>query len=171
MSQQSLFVTSSDLAGAVFDESRTYRYLLWRRWGEGPGVLWIMLNPSTADEHVLDPTLRRCLDYTKRWGFGEMVVANLYALRSTDPKELWRVDDPVGPDNLHHIEKAVRDSGRVIVGWGSNAKPDAVAAVVEIFQRLEVQPYCLRLSPKTGQPWHPLYLPKSSAPIPWSPRV
>jgi len=164
--QADLFARSADEAGAIFDEDRVYRYVLWRRWGIGPAVVWIMLNPSTADETDLDPTLRRCQDFTMRWGHPAMVILNLYGLRSTDPKGLWEVDDPYGPDNLRHIEEQCKDAALVVLGWGTNAKPEAVARVLSVLRDLGVETFCLRRT-KEGHPEHPLYLPKRLAPVPW----
>lgn len=72
-------------SSARFSDCRRYRYTLTRRFADGPTVAFIGLNPSTADEHADDPTIRRCLGFAKRWGYGELVMLNLYALRSTDP--------------------------------------------------------------------------------------
>ena len=85
------------MVGAV--SARVYRYLLTRRWGTVPAMVWIMLNPSTADAFAEDPTIRRCLIFAHREGCGGLTVVNLFALRSTDPKALTRHPDPVGPAN------------------------------------------------------------------------
>lgn len=151
---------------AAFDDDRVYRYLLRRSWGPGRHVLWIMLNPSTADESKLDPTLRRVLDFSQQWGFDGFEVCNLYALRSTDPKGLWLVADPVGPNNDAAIQAAAKRAGAVIVGWGSNAKPDRARAVAQLLANIGVQPHALKVG-KDGAPSHPLYLPKTSPMKPW----
>ncbi len=169
MTQGSLF-DDEESTGALFDDQRKYRYLLWRRWSKGPALLWIMLNPSTADETELDPTLRRCLDFTLRWGYPAMEIGNLYAYRSTEPKVLPTIPDPVGAENHAHLEKAIARAAKVVVGWGTNAKKDAIAPVLEIFERLDVQPYALKISVE-GYPCHPLYLPKRLALIPWNPKA
>lgn len=157
---------AGSVAGATFDETRTYRYTLWRSWASGGTVCWVMLNPSTADENVLDPTLRRCKDYSDRWGFGRMTVANLYALRSTDPKALWRHDDPVGPGNDEAILNLARSADLVMVGWGTNAKPERAEAVLGLIREAGKEPRCLKITSR-GFPNHPLYLPKKLAPIPF----
>lgn len=167
-------------ATAAFDDDRIYRYNLLRRWAPGPTCLWIMLNPSTADETELDPTLRRCLGFTRSWetgnprdpgeGFGAFEVCNLYALRSTKPRGLWRVDDPVGPDNDIWIGMAARRAALVIVGWGVNAKPERERHVAHLLADVGAQPHALRLT-RQGSPGHPLYVPASTMPIPWPRRL
>src|SRR5690606_14314462 len=84
-------------AGAEFSACGTYRYRLWRIWDtDKPLLLWIMLNPSTADDKQLDPTCARCQKWAQTWGYGGFMVANVFALRSTDPKGLYSINDPVG---------------------------------------------------------------------------
>lgn len=165
--QADLFDHRSEGQGALFDESRRYRYVLWRRWAPGPTVVWIMLNPSTADEFELDPTLRRCKDYSSRWGYGAMVIVNVYALRSTDPAVLRTVEDPVGAQNLEHIAEQCRKADLVVLGWGTKVlRRSDTDAVVEVLRRLDIEPRCLRIT-KEGEPQHPLYLPKRLTPILW----
>lgn len=147
------FTTSS----AAFDPSRTYRYALVRRWGTGPIVLWIMLNPSSADERTLDPTLTRCLGFSIQWGFDAFSVCNLYALRSPRPAALWRVADPVGPLNDEAIELAIAEADLIVVGWGVHAKPDRVAWISELLARSGKPVACLRVQ-QDGSPGHPLYI-------------
>jgi hypothetical protein len=156
--------------GASFSKCGRYRYLLWRYWHSplltGPPVTtctWVMLNPSTADESVLDQTLRKCMGYSKAWGYDGMLIANLYALRSTDPKGLWKVEDPVGPINDEALKYAAARHNRLVCGWGANAKPKRVYEVVELLQN----PMCLGVT-KTGAPRHPLYLRKDAALDYWS---
>ena len=164
--QRPLFADDEGRQGAVFDETGIYRYRLWRRWQEGPPIVWIMLNPSTADQYELDPTLRRCQDYSIRWGFPAMEIVNLYAYRSTEPAVLPKLKDPVGADNLRHIEDAVKDCALVLVAWGQHARTDAVAPVLKILQQHDKHPHCLKVT-KDGHPWHPLYLQKRLEPERW----
>ena len=85
---------------AVFSPCRTYRYALSRVWAaDKPYALFIGLNPSTADETLDDPTIRRCIDFAKRWGYGGLVMANLFAYRATNPSEMKAATDPVGVAN------------------------------------------------------------------------
>src|SRR5688500_11357729 len=104
--------------GAVFDRSGRYRYRLWRRWGDGGAVAFVMLNPSTADAERDDPTIRRCGGFARAWGFGSMVVVNLFALRSSDPQRLRRARDPVGRENDRHIIDVTGTSDAVVLAWG-----------------------------------------------------
>jgi hypothetical protein len=129
-----------------------YRYQLSRIWDEAkPKVLFIMLNPSTADTINDDPTIRRIVKFSKSWGYGGLYVGNLYAFRSTDPKGLLSTDDPIGPDNIPHIKTLLGLSERVIYAWGNNERePDWLSELVD-------SPYCIDIS-KKGVPKHPLYL-------------
>ncbi len=108
------------LCGASLDRSKRFRYQLWRTWNpEGPRIGFVGLNPSTADATTDDPTLRRLMGFAKQWGFGGLVLVNLYALRATDPKTLWQVDDPMGPRADEWIRKALKPVDEVVVCWGT----------------------------------------------------
>lgn len=156
--------------GADFSDCRTWRYRLWRKWNEElPSVVFLMLNPSTADEMTNDPTVERCERYAGRWGFGGMVVLNLFALRSTDPRELEKVDDPVGPENdawiagtcLGHWTAA----SPIICAWGNRGSyMNRATEVVSMIRNMDLR--CLGLN-KTGQPKHPLYLRSNITPKPF----
>lgn len=167
--------------GASFSPCRRYRYRLWRQWDASlPSVVWLMLNPSTADELVLDPTLRRCQGYARQWGAGGFEVLNLFALRSTDPKGLYGIEDPVGPDNDQTIADTFRlaslagplpgyDRPFVAVGWGRErmASPRARQLVPILPAGMELR--SLRVN-QDGSPQHPLYLPAAAKPEIWKPR-
>lgn len=135
-----------------------YRYQLWRIWDENkPLILFIMLNPSTADHTVDDPTIRRVIGFAKSWDYGGVFVVNLYAYRCTKPKDLRQTDDPMGKDNIQHIENVLGLVDRVIYAWGNNKKePDWLRDLVE-------SPYCIDVS-KKGIPKHPLFLKKELQP-------
>lgn len=164
--------TLNQPAGALFDADRVYRYLLWRTWSDGPRIVWLLLNPSTADEERLDPTLTRCRDYAERWGFGGMDVLNLFALRSTDPAGLYQVVDPVGPANDDITTAILEGAELVVAGWGAEvASPRArrtpvvrerPRAVCDLAARLERKSalQCLGTT-ASGEPRHPLYLKKA----------
>ncbi len=154
---------SLDDAGAVFSPCRRYRYSLFRRWAEGPQCCFVMLNPSTADELKDDPTIRRCIGFAKSWSCGSLVVGNIFAYRSTDPDELYRQEDPVGPENDRWLQFMQTESPLVIAAWGNHGthqgRGDAVRALVPGL-------YVLGLT-KTGQPKHPLYVAGVTKPVPW----
>lgn len=145
---------------AAFSPCERYRYALNRRWREGlPVAVWVMLNPSTADHEQLDPTIRRCVGFSKSWGCSGLIVVNAYALRSTDPKGLWREGDPVGPHNdlvLRKMAAHAADGAKVIAAWGANIKPDREREVYDLL-RAHGPVYCLGTT-KAGHPKHPLYL-------------
>jgi len=153
-------------AGATFDPARVYRYHLWRHWAPGPRVLWVMLNPSTADEHVLDPTLRRCEGFTRAWGYNGFEVVNLFALRSTDPSALRHPErDPVGAANDAAIVAAAQDHqiDRIVCGWGRHGRLLGRDHVV----RHLLRGYVLHALGRNadGSPVHPLYQPSHRLPV------
>lgn len=172
----SLFKTPS---GAILDETRMYRYRLWREIPAVEGfvqnkgtVAFVMLNPSTADETEDDQTIYTCLALTGRWGYRRLVVVNLFAYRTKSPKELRKVKDRVkaiGPMNAHYIEHAALTSELVICAWGTNGS--LMARASEVFDQLwdahlwkgRPAPHYLKLS-KHGMPEHPLYKPYTTTP-------
>ncbi len=144
--------------GADISSCGTYRYRLWREWGNGFPLLWIMLNPSTADAQQDDPTIRKCVGFAKQWGFGRIEVVNLFALRSTSPKVIKKHYDPVGPDNDAVIIDACRrhNSTGIIAAWGSHG--DVLGRAESMKERLMAfRPHCLGMT-KNGHPRHPLYV-------------
>lgn len=143
---------------ATISECGEYRYRLSRTWGSAKPLTFIMLNPSTADADVDDPTIRRCMGFAEREGAGGIVVVNLYALRATNPQDLWQHPDPIGPGNDRHIKEAVKHSNRVICAWGSNAPCGRVDYVRR--QILGERPVRCLGTTKHGAPKHPLYLRK-----------
>lgn len=143
---------------ATFSDDGAYRYTLGRRWAPaGKRVCFCLLNPSTADAKVLDPTLTRCFGYAKRWGFHTMDVCNIFALRSTDPKGLKRVRDPIGPKNNAEIVKLAKRADLVVVGWGTHASLNNRHQEVVDLLTPHCDPHCLAIT-KHGYPKHPLYL-------------
>lgn len=144
---------------AVFSECRRYRYRLTRTWdGSTLPLVRIMLNPSTADEYVLDPTIRRCVGFSAAAGYGGVEIYNLFAFRSTDPTQLLRERDPVGPDNERYI-RSIRNQHRIIAGWGVVkrqliVKIEVIIGYLEEKRKLE----CLGVT-AGGHPKHPLYVP------------
>ncbi len=156
-------------ASATFDRDRRYRYRLSRAWaGPQPRVVWCMLNPSHADATLSDRTLDRVIGFSKSWGYGAAEVVNLFAWRSSDPRELKSVADPVGRRNDEAIVDAVLVADEVIVAWGNHgtiANPNTgiprCQEVMSLFSRRGVSPRALGFT-KRGQPRHPLYLPSDS---------
>lgn len=164
-----LFATSSPSRSAVISDCGRYRYRLDRLFGEGGRVCWVMLNPSTADATETDPTLTKCIGFSQRWGFGSLVVVNLYAWRSTDPKLLPREPDiAVGPKADKHIDAALRESALVVCGWGNSVPTKRRAPrerhVMGLIRAAGHTPRALRFT-NDGAPWHPLYLPGDSVPV------
>jgi len=148
-------------SGATIDDTGTYRYALWRTWDAvKPRMLWIMLNPSTADGKSDDPTIRRCVGFAHAWGYGGIDVANLYALRATDPRDLRQAQvDPVGPDNDTFIKAAAMQSAEVVCGWGAHSiAAPRVRRVCGLLDDAWMIPQCLGVT-KEGHPRHPLYVP------------
>lgn len=150
-----------------------YRYRLTRYWlGAAAPATFIMLNPSTADEVVDDPTIRRCIGFAKRWGCGGLVVVNLYAWRATDPRDLWAAPDPVGPANRAVLAGAIYSAtarrAPLVAAWGVNGRPARVEAVVGAMtpeQRAHLS--CLGMT-AAGHPRHPLYVRGDALLQPWT---
>ena len=157
-------------AGATFSACRRWRYLLWRRWDAArPVANFLMLNPSTADEHKLDPTCSRARDYAERWGYGALVVTNVFAWRATDPRVLKAACDPVGPGNDRAILAAARASSLVVCAWGNHASHGGRGGrVVALLLGKNIPLHALRIN-GGGAPAHPLYLSKSLRSRPWTP--
>lgn len=154
-------------SGAILSPDRLYRYALWRAWNQDrPRVNFVMLNPSTADEAVDDPTIRRCIGFAKAWGYGSLGVTNLFAFRATDPAALRTVPDPVGPDNDRVLASAADLSEIVVFAWGECGRLAGRAAYVAHALRGHRLHYLRRN--KSGSPAHPLYLPANLTPIPWT---
>ena len=143
--------------GAQFSPCRKWRYALWRTWEEGNGhAMFIGLNPSTADETQDDPTVRRCIGFAKRWGYGGIYMLNLFAFRSTDPKELLRVPQPQGPETNQFLRMYATSAGVIVAAWGAFELARDRGTFVE---SLITRPlYCLGVT-KSGAPRHPLYVP------------
>jgi hypothetical protein len=155
-------------SGATFSRCRRWRYLLWRRWDESkPLANFLMLNPSTADEFKLDPSCTRARKYAERWGYGGLIVTNIFGWRATDPKVMRAVRDPVGRGNDRAILQAARDSALVVCAWGTHGEHlSRGAEVVQLLSREGVPLHSLRVT-AGGHPSHPLYLPQTLTPSPF----
>jgi hypothetical protein len=123
-----------EFISATADIRGEYRYTLTRVWDPALQMItFVLLNPSTTDAVQLDPTLRRCVGFAKREGYGGMVILNLCAFRTKDPKVMMAATDPVGPDN----DRVLADvTGTVVAGWGTNADPARVARALALLPRL-----------------------------------
>jgi hypothetical protein len=146
-------------SGAVFSDDKKYRYSLWRDWDAHKVLaMFIMLNPSTADEVKNDPTIERCERRVKVLGYGGLTVCNLFALRSTDPKALYEEPNPVGILNNFYIKKELNKSGLVVCGWGAHGKlHNRQEEVLKMITESGHKPHLLVLN-KDGTPKHPLYV-------------
>lgn len=142
---------------ALISSCGTYRYSLTRLWDDSlPNLLFIMLNPSTADSNIDDPTIRRCISFAKDNGFGSVSVGNLYSFRSTDPSVLktMNVEIAIGPENSDHLEELISHSGKIIVAWGKHGGM-GTSLVRNLLAEKEV--FALQVN-KDGSPKHPLYI-------------
>ncbi len=144
------------VTGAVMSECGQYRYRMTRAWiGDHKICCFVMLNPSTADATEDDPTIRRCIRFAAREGCSVLQVVNLFAWRSTDPKALAKVEDPIGPENIQYIIDTSRSADVTIAAWGAGGKrwPDHVRQVNGLLGDAR----CLGKT-KEGHPRHPLYV-------------
>lgn len=160
------FVGDSN-SGAMFDESRKYRYSLWRRWHEGATIsemaMFVGVNPSTADETEPDNTVTRCINFAKDWGFGGMIMTNLFAYRETNPKIMKAQAEPVGELNDQALKQISKVAGKVVCCWGVNGIHRNRCVMVKhlLKQQCGRAMFCLGTT-KDGHPNHPLYLPSDT---------
>lgn len=152
-----------------FSPCRAYRYTLWREWDmmNSEYAMFIGLNPSTADETQDDPTIRRCIDFSKQWGYGAFCMTNLFAFRATDPKDMKAQKDPVGPNNDKWLELCAKNAGVIVAAWGRHGKHKN-----RQFDVLDMHFLQFRLKSlgenSDGTPKHPLYLRRDSILLPYS---
>ena len=148
-----------------------YRYSLSRKWSAGPAVMFVMMNPSTADPCADDPTVAKCRRFATKWGYGSLYVGNTFAYRATHQSSLLNAADPVGPENDTYLLAMANMVEIVVFAYG---KPKYTGlrqrgpAVVQLLSATGKEPHVLRLS-KDGTPYHPLYLPENLQPIAWRP--
>lgn len=170
-SQRSLFGEAS--SSATFSPDRVYRYTLTRHWGQPTGkrVLWIGLNPSTADENIDDPTIRREISFSNDWGFDGLVKVNLFALRATNPRELEGVIDPIGgPENDATIVRCACLCDQIVAAWGAggglHGRDLAVMKLLRDHWSNSRTLWCLGMTspkpPDRPRPKHPLYVAAST---------
>lgn len=155
---------------AVISPCGQYRYELSRPTSIATPItdslLIVMLNPSTADAEIDDPTVRRCIRFARDFGAQEIDVCNLYALRATNPKALKTHPDPVGPDNDAHLQRMADLHTNVLCAWGGKAPENRVREFVEMFWR-KANLLCLGTT-KSGAPRHPLYVRADQPLVPWN---
>lgn len=150
---------------AVISDDGLYRYRLDRWWGDGARVAWIMLNPSTADAEVDDNTIKRCIRFSRDWGYDGLTVVNLYPFRATKPADLkrWLRKAIIGPaiiKNGTYIQEITSTAPLTIAAWGAQADPSDV---------LPPRPgwHHIGITPKTHQPQHPLFVRADTRPVQW----
>jgi hypothetical protein len=146
---------------AILSKGRKYRYVLSRIWDNSKEkIVFIGLNPSTADETIDDPTIRKCITYAKKWGYGGFYMLNLFAYRATEPGNMKMANDPVGEENDYYLDEYINKVNIAICCWGNHGQfKSRSKQVLSKYNNL----YFLKLN-KTGEPAHPLYLSNSLIP-------
>lgn len=155
---------------ATISADNLYRYRLTRLWEHKPPLSFVMLNPSTADDRVDDPTIRRCIAFARREGCGGIIVANLFALRATDPVELTRAADPFGPKNADALSAVLQEAliygAPVVCAWGTKGGK-GVPRFTALAAGTRAALVCLGRT-KDGYPRHPLYVRGDQPFMPWT---
>ena len=148
---------------AIFSVCRKYRYALWRSWDESkPYVMIIGLNPSTADETKDDPTITRCINFAKSWGYGGVCVTNLFAYRATVPSDMKASNEPIGTENDAWLYKLAKEAAIIVAAWGNDGSYlNRSGAILVALLNL----HCIKMN-KSGEPAHPLYLKADLKPVP-----
>jgi hypothetical protein len=169
-------LSRTDLSGmecaAIFSDDDVHRFVLSWIWDRArPMLVAFMLNPSTATHEVLDPTVAGLIKRARAWGYGGVIVINLFAIRATDPRDMLKADDPIGADNDAQIERVLceaRDAGSVVIAaWGKHGNHrDRAAQALDIARRVGVQLHALQVN-ADGTPKHPLYVRHDIKPTPW----
>lgn len=147
-------------SGAVFSRCNAYRSMLWRYWGPGRRFLHICgLNPSTADHQKNDPTIRREIDFAKRWGYDGLLKTNAFDLRATDPKVMLAHDTPLSADNDWWIHRCnlFASSPAGLAAWGVHGNHRGRADELK-----RAYPWMCLGKTKEGHPRHPLYVKKET---------
>lgn len=156
--EKTMLLPFEPLAGAEFSPDRAHRYTLWRKTKpKGETILFIGLNPSTADEWNDDHTVTRMIRFGILWGYATVLVGNLFAYRATDPKVMKRYEDPVGPGNDEALSELRARADLCVCCWGNQGRwHGRGAAVVELLRKYG-KLHSLGMT-KVGYPKHPLYL-------------
>lgn len=172
MPERYVMKRGDDVAGAAFSNCERYRFELWRVWNDKRAqCMFIMLNPSTADEVKLDPTVTRCRNFAEGWGYGGLTVCNIFAWRATKPEDMKAQADPVGWVNDETIlvrAMQFRDAGGIVIAaWSQHGKMMGRGeAVRAMLRKADVKLHYLRMG-ASGMPHHPLYLPAALTPTEW----
>jgi hypothetical protein len=166
---QSPLLRVGDVTTSAFlSDCRKYRYSLTRIWDDSkPRVLFIMLNPSTADATIDDATIRRCRRFAESWGYGGFYVGNLFPFRSKEPSDLLKSENPLGKCNGDHIKMMALCSEKIVCAWGNSSIVNKLQKKFPEYKPLEGlnrELNYLELS-NDGTPKHPLYLPKTLKPV------
>jgi hypothetical protein len=162
---------------AIISICGMYRYRLERVLGDGPTMMFLMVNPSLADADHDDPTVRKCIGFAERNHYGRVLIGNEFAHISPDVRTLPRVRDPIGPDNDAHVRGMIAEANVVIAAWGTLAKlPEALRPrwkdMVRLADAAGITLHCLGVN-EDKHPRHPLMLaydtPISRWSVPWMP--
>jgi hypothetical protein len=155
-------------SGAKLSDDGMYRWHLWRQWGEGLAVCFVMLNPSTANATDDDPTIRRCIGFAKSWGYTRLDVVNLFAYRATDPRELLTAAAPTGSENNQHIRDVAGSCDAIVCAWGKLDKQlrHRQSAIMRVLKGRRL--HCLEHN-KDRSPKHPLYVRAETTLREWQP--
>jgi len=156
------------IKGATISDCGKFRFSLTREWELGAGtILWIMLNPSTADASIDDPTIRRCISFSRSWGAKRLEVRNLFAFRATDPKDMEKAlangGDICGPGNVGKLVDAAAEPEvkAVVAAWGAHKLAREWGTLV--LREIKRPVFCLGTT-KAGAPKHPLYVAADTMP-------
>ena len=158
---------------AEISEDGIYRYSLMRCWDtQLPTVLWVMLNPSTADAVQDDSTISCCIRFSRSWGYGSLEVGNLFAFRATDPNDLKSHPDPIGPFNDERLKDMAKRADIVIAAWGDHGIRILPGRIDQVMSLLGTEVHALNAPgrsflTKNEQPRHPGRLPKTTKPRLW----
>lgn len=160
----------------IFSQDRIYRYTLWREFEreilpilvhperQDKFVQFIGLNPSTADETLDDPTIRRCCGFAKAWGYGAICMTNLFAFRATQPKDMKAYNVPIGHENQDWILRIGKEAGLIIAAWGKDGCFKNQDANIKQLLRINKLPHFHLGLNGDGSPKHPLYLRSDTQP-------
>jgi len=150
------------LKNALISECGKYRYWLHRSWDDKKKTcMFIMLNPSTADDKQDDPTIRRCINYAKKFGYGSLYVTNLFSYRATKQSDLKKAEDPVGKENDNILLAIAKKADKIIAAWGSTGKLMNRSGIIKNLLNSNGHViFCLNIT-KNKEPSHPLYLKKN----------